>query len=150
MLKIIPLRFFADSEKYGGAARRRVLTHLTPMFSATFVKISTQSCKVKSPGQVKWPNYKITFKSRHGYNVSGNVMKLSEYNEVISAYKTYILDFWYRWPQVLRSGHFCSGQVIQDLRSGHFCNIPIISQWAKNQLSDIYFGASLIEWNHIV
>ena len=47
-----------------------------------------------------WPNYKITFQSRHGYNVSGKVMTLSEYDEVISAYKTYISDFWYRWPQV--------------------------------------------------
>ena len=26
--------------------------------------------------------------------------ELSEYDEVISAYKTYILDFWYRWPKV--------------------------------------------------
>ena len=34
-------------------------------------------CEVRSPGQVKWPNYKITFQSRHGYNVSGKVMKLS-------------------------------------------------------------------------
>ena len=57
-------------------------------------------CKVRSSGQVKWPNYKITFQSRHGYNVSGKVMKLSEYVEFISAYKTYISDFWYRWPQV--------------------------------------------------
>ena len=38
-------------------------------------------------------------------------MKLSEYDEVISAYKTYILDFWYRWPQVrsfLRPPHYKS------------------------------------------
>ena len=39
---------------------------------------------------------------------------------------------------------------ICDLRSGHFCDLPIISQWAKNQLRYIYFGASLFEWNHIV
>ena len=68
-------------------------------------------CEVRSPGQVKWPNYKITFQSRHGYNVSGKVMKLSEYDEVISAYKTYISDFWYRWPQVrsfLRPPHYKS------------------------------------------
>ena len=68
-------------------------------------------CEVRSPGQVKWPNYKITFPSRHGYNVLGKVMKLSEYDEVISAYKTYILDFWYRWPQVrsfLRPPHYKS------------------------------------------
>ena len=68
-------------------------------------------CEVRSPGQVKWPNYKITFQSRHGYNVSGKVMKLSEYDELISAYKTYISDFWYRWPQVrsfLRPPHYKS------------------------------------------
>ena len=38
-------------------------------------------------------------------------MKLSEYDEVISAYKTYISDFWYRWPQVrsfLRPPHYKS------------------------------------------
>ena len=36
-------------------------------------------------------------------------MKLSEYDELISAYKTYISDFWYRWPQVrsfLRPPHY--------------------------------------------
>ena len=38
-------------------------------------------------------------------------MKLSEYDEVISAYETYISDFWYRWPQVrsfLRPPHYKS------------------------------------------
>ena len=57
------------------------------------------------------PTTKITFPSRHGFNVSGKVMKLSEYDEVISAYKTYISDFWYRWPQVrsfLRPPHYKS------------------------------------------
>ena len=39
---------------------------------------------------------------------------------------------------------------ICDLRSGHFGDLPIISQWAKNQLCYIYFGASVFEWNHIV
>ena len=32
---------------------------------------------------------------------------------------------------------------IGDLRSGHFCDLPIISQWAKNKLRYIYFGASI-------
>ena len=38
-------------------------------------------------------------------------MKLSKYDEVIGAYKTYISDFWYRWPQVrsfLRPHHYKS------------------------------------------
>ena len=87
--------------------------------------------QVTRSGQVT--QLQITFQSRHGHNVSGKVMKLSEYDEVISAYKTYISDFWYRCPQV---------------RS--FCDLPIISQWAKDQLRYIYFGARLFEWNHIV
>ena len=107
-----PLRFFEDSEKNGGAQRRRVFTHLTPHLFCNFCEnFGPRLCEVRSPGQVKWPNYKITFPSRHGYNVSGKVMKLSEYDEVISAYKTSILDFWYRWPQVrsfLRPPHYKS------------------------------------------
>ena len=51
-------------------------------------------------------------------------------------------------------GHQCLPNIsffyIGDLTSGHFCDLPIISQWAKNQLRYIYFGASLFEWNHIV
>ena len=47
--------------------------------------------QVTRSGQVT--NYKITFPSRHGYNVSGKVMKLSEYDEVISAYKNVYLGF---------------------------------------------------------
>ena len=37
---------------------------------------------------------------------------------------------------------------IGDLRSGHFCDLPVVSQWAKNQLCYIYFGASLFDWNN--
>ena len=69
------------------------------------------SCKVRSPGQFKWPNYKTTFQLCHGYNILGKVMKLSEYDKVVSAYKMYISDFWYRWPQVrsfLRPPHYKS------------------------------------------
>ena len=126
---------FSRIAKNDGAQRRRVFTHLTPHLFRNFCEnFNPMPCEVRSPGQVKWPNYKITFQSRHGYNVSGKVMKLSEYDEVISAYKTYILDFWYRWTQV-RSF----------LRPPHY-----LSQWAKNQLCYIYFGASVFEWNHIV
>ena len=124
-----PLRFFEDSENMPKGFHPPY-PHVFRNFCKNF---DPMSCKVRSPGQVKWPNYIITFQSRHGYNVSGKVMKLSEYEEVISAYKTFILDF-----------------DIGDLRSGHFCDLPIISQWAKNQPRYIYFGASLFEWNHIV
>ena len=92
--------------------RCRVFTHLTPHLFRNFCEnFDPMPCEVRSPGQVKWPNYKITFQSRHCYNVSGKVMKLSEYDELISAYKTFILDFWYRWPQVrsfLRPPHYKS------------------------------------------
>ena len=43
---------FSRIAKNGGAQRRQVFTHLTPIFSATFVKISTQ-CHVRSGHQVR-------------------------------------------------------------------------------------------------
>ena len=90
-----PLRFFEDSEKTAARSAAGFSPTLPPIFSATFVKISAQG-HVRSGHQVRSsdPTTKyVTFPSRHGYNVSGKVMKLSEYDEVISAYKTYILDF---------------------------------------------------------
>ena len=56
------------------------------------------SCKVRSPGQVKWPHLTKNLQSRPSYSVWGKVMKLSEYDKVIGTYKMYISDFWYRWP----------------------------------------------------
>ena len=107
-----PLRFFGDSEKTAAHSAAGFSPTLPPHLFHNFCEnFGPRPCEVRSPGQVKWPNYKITFPSRHGYNVSGKVMKLSEYDEVIGAYKTYILDFWYRWPQVrsfLRPPHYKS------------------------------------------
>ena len=107
-----PLRFFEDSEKTAARSAAGFSPTLPPHLFPNFCEnLGPRPCEVRSPGQVKWPNYKITFPSRHGYNVSGKVMKLLEYDEVISAYKTYILDFWYRWPQVrsfLRPPHYKS------------------------------------------
>ena len=49
-----PLRFFEDSEKNGGAQRRRVFTHLTPHLFRNFCEnFSPRPCEVRSPGQVK-------------------------------------------------------------------------------------------------
>ena len=101
--------------------------HLFRNFCENF---DPMSCEVRSPGQVKWPNYKITFQSRHGYNVSAKVMKFR--NKMRSSKCI---------PRIFDIG--TSGQVI-------FCDLPIISQWAKNKLRYIYFFASLFEWNHIV
>ena len=86
------LRFFEDSENTAvrsaaGFSPTLPHPHLFRNFCDNF---DPRPCEVRSPGQVKWPNYKITFPSRQGYNVSGKVMTLSEYDEVISAYKTYI------------------------------------------------------------
>ena len=117
-----PLRFFADSENTAARSAAGFSPTLPPCFFPNFCEnFDPKSCKVRSPGQVKWRNYKITFQSRHGYNVSGKDMKLSEYDEVHTIPSV---------PTKRISWIFYIG----DLRSGHFCEFPIISQWAKNQL----------------
>ena len=89
-----PPLFFEDSEKTAARSAAGFSPTLPPIFSATFVKISAQG-HVRSGHQVRSsdPTTKKTFQLRHGYNISGKVMKLSEYDEVTSAYKTYISDF---------------------------------------------------------
>ena len=107
-----PPQFFEDSKNTAARSAAGFSPTLPPIFLAIFCEnFDPKPCEVRSPGQVKWPNYKITFQSRHGHNVSGKVMKLSEYDEVISASKTYMSDFWYRWSQVssfLRPPHYKS------------------------------------------
>ena len=61
-------------------------------------------------------------------------MKLSEYDKIISVYKTYVSDLLIS----VTSSQFVS-------RPPHYKSIM-----GKNQLRYIYFGASLFEWNHIV
>ena len=79
--------------------RRRVFTYLIPHLFDNFCEsFDPGSCKVRSPGQVKWPYLTKTLQSRPSYSVWGKVMQLSEYDKVIGTYKMYILDFWYRWP----------------------------------------------------
>ena len=107
-----PLRFFEESENTTASAAGFSPTLPPPHVFRNFCEnFDPWSRKVRSPGQVKWPNYKITFQSRYGYKVSGKVMKPSKYDEVIIAYKTYISDFLYPWPQVrsfLRPPHYKS------------------------------------------
>ena len=68
-----PPQVFRGWQKYGGAQRHRVFTHLTPHLFRNFCEnFDPKSCEVRSPGQVKWPNYKITFQPRHSHNVSGS------------------------------------------------------------------------------
>ena len=103
--------FFEDSEKTAARSAAGFWPTLPPSFPQLLWKFRPNAMwgQVTSSGQVT--NYKITFQSRHGYSDSGKVMKVSVYDEVISAYKTYISDFWYRWPQVrsfLRPPHYKS------------------------------------------
>ena len=105
------LRFFEASENTAARSAAGCSPTLPHLFRNVCENFDPMPCEVRSPGHVKWPNYKISFQSRHGYNVSGKVMKLSEYDELISAYKTNISDFLYRWPQVrsfLRPPHYKS------------------------------------------
>ena len=51
-------------------------------------------------------------------------MKPSEYDKAISAYKTYISDFFY----------------ISDLRSGHFCDLPIMYYCGRQTAWDATFS----------
>ena len=96
-----PPAVFRGQQENGGAQRRRVFTYLTPHLFGNFCEsFDPGSCKVRSPGQVKWLHHTQTLQSRPSYSVWGKVMKLSEYNEVIGTYKMYISDFWYMWPQV--------------------------------------------------
>ena len=122
-----PSRFFEDSENTAARNVTGFSSTLPPFFRNIWENFDPRSCKVRSSGQVKWPNYKITFQPRHGYNVLAKVMKLSEYDKVISAYKTYISNFVYGW-----------------LRSGHFCDLPIIRQWAKNQRPYSYLAQAFL------
>ena len=102
-----PPRFIEDSENT--AALRAA--GFSPTWPPCFPQLLWKFRRKVMQGQVKWPNFKISFQPRHGYNILGKVMKLSEYDKVISAYKIYISDFWYRWPQVrsfLRPPHYKS------------------------------------------
>ena len=70
-------------------------------------------CEVRSPGQVKWPNYKNNFSNRATATMFQG--KLWSFQNMMSSHqclqKTYISDFWYRWPQVrsfLRPPHYKS------------------------------------------
>ena len=49
-----PRVVFRGYQENGVAQLRRIFTYLTPIFSATLVKVSISgSCEVRSPGQVK-------------------------------------------------------------------------------------------------
>ena len=93
-----PLRFFADSKKTAARSAAGFSPALSPIFLATFVKVSILG-HARSGHQVRSSDHTLQkLYNRAPASVWGKVMKLSEYDKVIGTYKMYILDFWYRWP----------------------------------------------------
>ena len=66
--------FLRIARKPGGAQRRRVFAYLIPHLFGNFCEsFDPGSCKVRSPGQVKWPYLTQNIQSRHSYSVWGKV-----------------------------------------------------------------------------
>ena len=129
-----PLRFFEDSEKTAARSAAGFSPTLPPIFSATFVKISTQ-CHVRSGHQVR---------------SSDPTTKYLSNRATATMFQGKLRTFRNMMRSPVPTKRISRIFDIGDLRSGHFCDLPIISQWAKNQLCYICFGASLFGWNHIV
>ena len=89
-----PCGFFADSKKTAARSAAGFSPTLSPIFLATFVKVSIL-CHARSDHQVRSSDHTLqkTLQSRPSYSVWGKVMKLSEYDKVISTYKMYYLGF---------------------------------------------------------
>ena len=102
----------------------RLLTHaVLPPFLAHLIlhlfrigcqNFSSRSSKVRSPGQVKWPNLRENSSTSPCYIYWPIALKLSGFVRV-TGYKK------------------CISRIfdIYDLRSSQFCDLPIISQWEK-------------------
>ena len=93
-----PLRFFADSKKTAARSAAGFSPTLSPIFLATFVKVSIL-CHARSGHQVRSSDHTLQKNyNRAPASVRGKVMKLSECDKVIGTYKMYLLNFLYRWP----------------------------------------------------
>ena len=105
-----PLRFFPDSEKTAARSAAGFSPSLPGNNCAHFVKRKFRKfLRVRSPGQVKWPNLQKCLWSCHGQSCWRINMKLSGLHQVINTYKMCILEFWYWWPRVrsfLRPPHY--------------------------------------------
>ena len=128
-----PLRFFADSKKTAARSATGFSPTLSPIFLATFVKVS------------------ILGRARSGHQVRSSDHTLQKlYNR---APATVFEGKLWNFRNMIRSSvpTKCVSRIfdIGDLRSGHFRDLPIISQWAKIKLPVLCFILSLHEWNRI-
>ena len=128
-----PLRFFADSKKTAARSAAGFSPTLSPIFLATFVKIS------------------ILGHARSGHQVRSSDHTLQKlYNR---APATVFEGKLWNFRNMIRSSvpTKCISWIfdVGDLRSGHFRDLPIISQWAKIKLPVLCFILSLYEWNRI-
>ena len=128
-----PLRFFADSKKTAARSAAGFSPTLSPIFLATFVKVS------------------ILGHARSGHQVRSSDHTLQKlYNR---APATVFEGKLWNFRNMIRSSvpTKCISWIfdIGDLRSGHFRDLPIISQWAKIKLPVLCFILSLYEWNRI-
>ena len=128
-----PPRFFADSKKTAARSAAGFSPTLSPIFLATFVKVS------------------ILGLARSGHQVRSSDHTLQKlYNR---APATVFEGKLWNFRNMIRSSvpTKCISWIfdIGDLRSGHFRDLPIISQWAKIKLPVLCFILSLYEWNLI-
>ena len=129
----LPLRFFADSKKTAARSAAGFSPILSPIFLATFVKVSILG-HAKSGHQVRSSDHTL----QKLYNRAPATVfegKLWNFRNMIrSSVPTKCLSWIFD---------------IGDLRSGHFRDLPIVSQWAKIKLPVLCFILSLYEWNRI-
>ena len=128
-----PLRFFADSKKTAARSAAGFSPTLSPIFLATFVKVSILG-HARSGHQVRSSDHTL----QKFYNRAPTTVfegKLWNFRNMIRS----------SVPTKRISWIFDIG----DLRSGHFRDRPIISQWAKIKLPVLCFILSLYEWNRI-
>ena len=89
-----PCGFFADSKKTAARSAAGFSPTLSPIFLATFVKVSILG-HARSGHQVRSSDHTLQklYNRAPATVFERKVMKLSEYDKVIGTYKTYILDF---------------------------------------------------------
>ena len=119
-----PLRFFADSKKTAARSAAGFSPTLSPIFLATFVKVSILG-HARSGHQVRWSDHTL----QKLYNRAAATVfegKLWNFRNMIRS----------SVPTKCISWIFDIG----DLRSGHFRDLPIISQRAKNKL--LFYASS--------
>ena len=95
------------------------------------------SGQVRSPGQVKWPHLRKTFKLRHGHSSGDKDLKLSGFGILPSTYNLYISEFLYRWPKVrsfLESHHYKSMGELSTSSECHLIHSICSGSWYYRSL----------------